>query len=244
MSTHSPRAHSAGVYIQSVACEYSRCSTACAAKPPRAHGRAMPCRAHIPLVPATHTAGAPAPPLPPTVDAVNDTSTPPYTTGLSTHSTRGQYVECPTVSTQKYPMRVLRAPHVSTPSATAARWRQVASVPFLLSPFRAHAHAGMRVLGRCSHVPALRCAADDSAADSWTPSHAAIMAPPHLSVSSEVEPSTDPDERTAQPGRPPPAAAAGGAALVAIRAAAEPCRRRRRLAGNSFPHTARTHSAA
>ena len=35
------------------------------------------------------TAGAPTP----TVETVNDTSAPPHTAGVSTHSTRGQYVE-------------------------------------------------------------------------------------------------------------------------------------------------------
>ncbi len=53
-----------------------------------------PCRAHVPAftVPTTQTAGAPAPPTP-TVEAVDDTSTPPHTAGASTHSTCGQYVE-------------------------------------------------------------------------------------------------------------------------------------------------------
>ena len=142
------------------------------------------------------TAGAPAPPPPtPTVEAVDDTSTPPLTAGVSTHSTRGQYVEHP------------------------------------------------RVLSRCTHLPLLRCAADDSAADSATPSHAGI-APAHLSVSSEAQPSTDPDERTAQPGPAPPAAAAGGAALVAIREAARVVGGAALPAVPSLPRThARTHFA-
>jgi hypothetical protein len=97
------------------------------------------------------------------------------------------------------------------------RARQVVNVPFMLSCGFPRWQA--RVLSRCTHVPALRCAADDSAADSAQPSQAAI-APPHLSMSSKAEPSTDPNELTAQPGRPSPAAAAGGGALVAIRAAA------------------------
>ncbi len=53
-------------------------------------------RAHVPAFTAspTHTAGAPAPPQPtPTAQAVNDTSTPSHTTGVSTHSTPDQYVE-------------------------------------------------------------------------------------------------------------------------------------------------------
>ena len=58
-----------------------------------------PSRAHIPAFTASPTqiAGAPAPPQPtPTVQAVNDTSTPLYTAGVSTHSTLVspcQYVE-------------------------------------------------------------------------------------------------------------------------------------------------------
>ncbi len=98
-----------------------------------------------------------------------------------------------------------------------------------------------RVLSRCRHVPALRCAADESAADSAAPSHA-VIAQPHLSLSAEAEPSTGPDERTAQPGRPPPAAAAGGAALVAIRAAARVVGAAALLAIPSFPRTARTYA--
>ena len=50
----------------------------------------------------TKIAGAPSPP-PPTVEAVDDTGTPLYTAGVSTHNTPGQY-EYPTVSTEKYPM--------------------------------------------------------------------------------------------------------------------------------------------
>ena len=150
MSTHSPRVRTRS--IQGVACEYS-----CAAKPPSCSCACTPYRAHIRAFSASPTqiAGAPAPPPPPpTADAVDDTSTPPLTAGVSTPSTPGQYVE----------------------------------------------HS--RVLSRCTHLPALRCAADDSAADSTTPSHAAI-APPHLSVSSKAEPSTDPNERTPQPGSAP-----------------------------------------
>jgi hypothetical protein len=53
-----------------------------------------PSRAHIPAftASATQTAGAPAPPPPMKVEAWNDTSTPPHTAGVSTHSTPGQYV--------------------------------------------------------------------------------------------------------------------------------------------------------
>ncbi len=191
MSTHSPRVRTRS--IQGVAGEYS-----CAAKPTSCSCACTPCRAHIRASrpPRRKTAGAPAPPPPtPTAEAVDDTSTPPLTAGVSTPSTPGQYVE----------------------------------------------HS--RVLSRCTHLPALRCAADDSAADSATPSHA-VIAPPHLSVSSEAEPSTDPNERTPQPGSAPPAAAAGGAALVGdsgrrrpVSSAPPPCR-------PLLPSHARTHSAA
>ncbi len=48
-----------------------------------------PSRAHIPAFTASSTqaAGAPAPPPPMKVEAVDDTSTPPHTAGVSTHST-------------------------------------------------------------------------------------------------------------------------------------------------------------
>ncbi len=62
----------------------------------RAHPRCAcaPSRAHIPAFTAspTQTAGAPAAPQPPlTVEAVNDTGAPLYTTGVSTHRTLGKY---------------------------------------------------------------------------------------------------------------------------------------------------------
>jgi hypothetical protein len=185
MSTHSPRVRTRPEYPKVSHVSTHGTHRACAAKPPSCACACKPCRAHIPAFtsrpPRRKTSGAPAPP-PPTVDAVDDTSTPPLTAGVSTPSTRGQYVEHP------------------------------------------------RVLSRCTHLPALRCAADDSAADSATLSHA-VIAQPHLSVSSKAEPSTDPNERTPQPGSAPPAAAAGGAALVGdsgrrrpVSSAPPPCR--------------------
>jgi hypothetical protein len=137
------------------------------------------------------TAGAPTP----TAEAVNDTSAPPHTAGVSTHSTRGQYVEHP------------------------------------------------RVLSRCTHVPALRCAADDSAADSAKPSHA-VTAQPHRSVSAEAEPSTDPDERTPQPGPAPAGSRGRRRSTCGDNGGGCPCRRRRRLCRPFLPSLPRTHSAA
>ncbi len=121
----------------------------------------------------------------------------------------GQYIECPTVRTQQYPCEHSKVAHVGASGGECA----FPAVSLSCACPRGHA----RVLNRCTHVPALRSAADDSAADSAKPSHA-VIAPPHLSVSAKAEPSTDPGERTPQPGRPQPAVAAGGAALVAIRA--------------------------
>ena len=136
------------------------------------------------------TAGAPTP----TVDAVDDTSTPPLTAGVSTRSTPGQSVEHP------------------------------------------------RVLSRCTHLPALRCAADDSAADSAAPSHAIATAAPHLSVSAKAEPSTGPDERTAQPGRPPPAGGAGNRCSTSGRFRAAAARVVGAAALPAVPSFPRTHA--
>ena len=175
----------------------SHVSTRVQPSPPRAHARArLTVRTSArSRPPRRKTAGAPAPPPPtPTADAVDDTSTPPLTAGVSTPSTPGQYVE----------------------------------------------HS--RVLSRCTHLPALRCAADDSAADSATPSHA-VIAPPHLSVSSEAEPSTDPNERTPQPGSAP-AGSCGRRRSTSGRFRAAAARVVGAAALPAIPSFPRTHSAA
>ncbi len=165
MSTHSPRLRTRSV--ESVPCEYSQHSTACAT--PLCACARTPLRAHIPA--------------------------------------------------SRHPRRKLQIPHRSRRSrrwiarahrrrtATPRRARQMAKVPFLLSSFRAHAHAGTRVLGRCTLLPApewLRCvhSVQRRCADSAAKlSHAAAR---RHRLSSKAEPSTD---TTGRPPRQPRQAA-------------------------------------